>query len=267
MIFIARFYLSSGKARIARYIPVRQLIGTRTGRYRSKSTVGDRLRKKREEEEKEDEKKRKSTAGDFSPRTGRRNVSLAGREIEVTYQVMLNARIAVSTCTVRYEQYVSNRQLIGMQIARYRGTPSIVVVFDPLQLIGNGRFRQSSDIVGRYQLKEGERRSGRRRGRRKTMSPSPVVPARSVACMGRRNVTYRAVHIGSPGYRYTDRTLPGNTTKIDHWWLIKGEIDRRRSIEGEKGKKKKKKRRKKKKGEEERRRPPFLVSSWKYINF
>ncbi|RWW20215.1 hypothetical protein GW17_00015687 [Ensete ventricosum] len=37
-----------GKIRIARYIPVRQLTGTRTGRYRAKSTVGGRLRKKKE---------------------------------------------------------------------------------------------------------------------------------------------------------------------------------------------------------------------------
>ncbi|RZS23534.1 hypothetical protein BHM03_00056494 [Ensete ventricosum] len=51
----------SGKTCTARYIPVRQLTGTRTGRYRAKSTVGGRLRKKKErrrgkEEEEEEEK-------------------------------------------------------------------------------------------------------------------------------------------------------------------------------------------------------------------
>ncbi|RRT57592.1 hypothetical protein B296_00026522 [Ensete ventricosum] len=63
-----------GKARTARYIPVRQLIGTRTGRYQAvaksivsgrfkeKSIVSGRLRKKKErrrrgkEEEEEEEK-------------------------------------------------------------------------------------------------------------------------------------------------------------------------------------------------------------------
>ncbi|RZS06861.1 hypothetical protein BHM03_00037581, partial [Ensete ventricosum] len=53
------------------------------------------------------------------------------------------------------------------------------------------------------------------------------------------------VHTCPPGYWYTDRPLPGGTTKID----------RQRSIEGEKGKKKKKRKRKKKeerRGEEER---------------
>ncbi|RWV90789.1 hypothetical protein GW17_00046981 [Ensete ventricosum] len=53
--------------------------------------------------------------------------------------------------------------------------------------------------------------------------------------------TYR-----SSGYWYTDRSLAGGTTKIDCRRLIEGEIDRRRSIEGEKGNKKKRKRRKKK---------------------
>ncbi|RWW11466.1 hypothetical protein GW17_00024926 [Ensete ventricosum] len=46
-----------------------------------------------------------------------------------------------------------------------------------------------------------------------------------------------AVCTGPPGYQYTDRLLPGGTAKID----------RRRSIEGEKGKKKKKRKRRKKK--------------------
>ncbi|RWW25901.1 hypothetical protein GW17_00009734 [Ensete ventricosum] len=51
----------SGKTHTARYIPVRQLTGTRTSRYRAKSTVGGRLRKKKErrrgkEEEEEEEK-------------------------------------------------------------------------------------------------------------------------------------------------------------------------------------------------------------------
>ncbi|RRT51598.1 hypothetical protein B296_00033113, partial [Ensete ventricosum] len=58
---VLRFYLPSGKAHTARYIPVRQLTGTRTNRYRAvplKSTVGDRLRKKREEEEEEEENKK-----------------------------------------------------------------------------------------------------------------------------------------------------------------------------------------------------------------
>ncbi|RZS11779.1 hypothetical protein BHM03_00043132, partial [Ensete ventricosum] len=43
----ARFSLPSGKTHTPRYIPVRQLTGTRTGRYRAvplRSTVGDRFR-------------------------------------------------------------------------------------------------------------------------------------------------------------------------------------------------------------------------------
>ncbi|RRT45560.1 hypothetical protein B296_00055048, partial [Ensete ventricosum] len=43
------FSLLSGKACTARYIPVRQLIGMRTGRYQAvqlKSAVGGRLREK-----------------------------------------------------------------------------------------------------------------------------------------------------------------------------------------------------------------------------
>ncbi|RWV88007.1 hypothetical protein GW17_00049948 [Ensete ventricosum] len=64
--------LPSGKARTTQYVPVRQLTGTQTGRYRAvplksvvdgrlreKSTVGGRLRKKREEEEEEEEEKKK----------------------------------------------------------------------------------------------------------------------------------------------------------------------------------------------------------------
>ncbi|RZS19778.1 hypothetical protein BHM03_00052217 [Ensete ventricosum] len=50
-----------GKARTARYIPVRQLTGTWTSRYWAvllKSIVGGRLRKKKEEEEEEVEKKK-----------------------------------------------------------------------------------------------------------------------------------------------------------------------------------------------------------------
>ncbi|RZS25917.1 hypothetical protein BHM03_00059196 [Ensete ventricosum] len=72
--------------------------------------------------------------------------------------------------------------------------------------------------------------------------------------------TYR-----SSGYWYTDRSLAGGTTKIDRRRLIEGEIDRWRSIEGEKGnKKKKRKRRKKKKRKrrkKKRRRHPFLALS------
>ncbi|RWW47915.1 hypothetical protein BHE74_00046065 [Ensete ventricosum] len=48
---------------------------------------------------------------------------------------------------------------------------------------------------------------------------------------------YQTVHIGPPGYRYVYHPLLGGTAKID----------RRRSIEGEKGKKKKKRKRRKKK--------------------
>ncbi|RWW72895.1 hypothetical protein BHE74_00019267 [Ensete ventricosum] len=57
---VLRFYLPSGKAHTARYIPIRQLTGTRTSRYRAvplKSTVSGQLRKKREEEEEEENKK------------------------------------------------------------------------------------------------------------------------------------------------------------------------------------------------------------------
>ncbi|RRT54393.1 hypothetical protein B296_00018810, partial [Ensete ventricosum] len=46
----------------------------------------------------------------------------------------------------------------------------------------------------------------------------------------------RAVHIGPPGYRYTNHPLSGGTIKnrpavdFGHRWSIEGEIDRRQSI-------------------------------------
>ncbi|RWV99824.1 hypothetical protein GW17_00037248 [Ensete ventricosum] len=47
----------------------------------------------------------------------------------------------------------------------------------------------------------------------------------------------RAVHIGPPGYRYTNHPLSGDTIKnrplavdFSHRWSIEGEIDRRQSI-------------------------------------
>ncbi|RZS02828.1 hypothetical protein BHM03_00032916 [Ensete ventricosum] len=74
-----------GKARTARYIPVRQLTDTRTGRYRAvplksivcgrlkeKSTIDDRLRKKKEQEEKKrKEEEEKYHARAPSPPAGR----------------------------------------------------------------------------------------------------------------------------------------------------------------------------------------------------
>ncbi|RWV89352.1 hypothetical protein GW17_00048500 [Ensete ventricosum] len=60
---------------------------------------------------------------------------------------------------------------------------------------------------------------------------------------------YQAVCTGPPGYRYVDHLLSGGTVKID----------RRRSIEGEKGKKKKKRKRRKKK--KRRRRIPRAVAA------
>ncbi|RRT84141.1 hypothetical protein B296_00011471 [Ensete ventricosum] len=56
---------------------------------------------------------------------------------------------------------------------------------------------------------------------------------------------YRLVHNGPAADRYADRSLSGGTAKIDSRQSIEGETDRRRSIEGEKGKKKKRRRRKK----------------------
>ncbi|RZS16056.1 hypothetical protein BHM03_00048020, partial [Ensete ventricosum] len=65
----SRFAISTCTARYGRFIPVRQVAGTRTARYRavppkidrrrSISAVGGRLREKREEEEEEKKKKRK----------------------------------------------------------------------------------------------------------------------------------------------------------------------------------------------------------------
>ncbi|RRT78384.1 hypothetical protein B296_00024621 [Ensete ventricosum] len=52
----------------------------------------------------------------------------------------------------------------------------------------------------------------------------------------------QAVCTSPPGYRYTDHPLSSGTTKID----------RRRSLEGEKGKKKKRKRGKKKEDEKKK---------------
>ncbi|RZS13755.1 hypothetical protein BHM03_00045389 [Ensete ventricosum] len=68
----------------------------------------------------------------------------------------------------------------------------------------------------------------------------------------------RAVHTSPSGYQYADRSLPGGTAKIDRRRSISTvgdrleEIDRWRSIEGEKGKKKKKRKRRKKKEEEKK---------------
>ncbi|RRT45397.1 hypothetical protein B296_00055169, partial [Ensete ventricosum] len=71
----------------------------------------------------------------------------------------------------------------------------------------------------------------------------------------------RAVYTGPSSYRYADRPLLGGTTKnqssavdFDRQRPIKGEIDRRRLIEGEKGKKKKKKKKKKKRKRRKKRR-------------
>ncbi|RWW17322.1 hypothetical protein GW17_00018757 [Ensete ventricosum] len=74
---------ASDKTHTARYIPVRQLTGTRTGRYRAvplKSAVGDRLREKIDrrrsiEEEKGKRKKKKKIRKKKKRR--RRNTSLA----------------------------------------------------------------------------------------------------------------------------------------------------------------------------------------------
>ncbi|RZS16957.1 hypothetical protein BHM03_00049036, partial [Ensete ventricosum] len=50
-----------------------------------------------------------------------------------------------------------------------------------------------------------------------------------------------------------DRPLPGGTAKISRWRSIKGEIDRRWSIEEEQGKRKEKKRKRRKKKKKKRR--------------
>ncbi|RWW29167.1 hypothetical protein GW17_00006318, partial [Ensete ventricosum] len=67
--------------------------------------------------------------------------------------------------------------------------------------------------------------------------------------------SYRAVHTGPLVYRYADRPLPGGTTKnrssavdFGHERPIEGEIDRRRSIEGDRRSEKKGRRRRR--GEE-----------------
>ncbi|RWW31461.1 hypothetical protein GW17_00003920 [Ensete ventricosum] len=87
------------KTRTVRYISVRQLIGTRTGRYQAKSTVGSRLRKKKERRRGEVPRAVLAAtppggrpravatraalapsppAGDFSPHAGRWNVPHVG---------------------------------------------------------------------------------------------------------------------------------------------------------------------------------------------
>ncbi|RZR90455.1 hypothetical protein BHM03_00018341 [Ensete ventricosum] len=58
-------------------------------------------------------------------------------------------------------------------------------------------------------------------------------------------------------YRYTDCPVPGGIVKIDRRRLIEREIDRRRSIEGEKWKKKKRKRRKMKKRRRRKKKTSF----------
>ncbi|RZS18579.1 hypothetical protein BHM03_00050859, partial [Ensete ventricosum] len=66
--------------------------------------------------------------------------------------------------------------------------------------------------------------------------------------------SYRVVRTGPPGYRYADCPLPSaiwpkrpSTIDFDCRRSIEGDIERRQSIEGEKGKKKKKKRGRRKK--------------------
>ncbi|RWW26678.1 hypothetical protein GW17_00008925 [Ensete ventricosum] len=62
---------------------------------------------------------------------------------------------------------------------------------------------------------------------------------------------YRSVPLSTGGtYWYADRPLLGGIAIINRRWSIDGEIEHRRSIEGEKGKKKKKRKRRKKKEEE-----------------
>ncbi|RWW19008.1 hypothetical protein GW17_00016970 [Ensete ventricosum] len=81
------------------------------------------------------------------------------------------------------------------------------------------------------------------------MIPSYYFCMRSLPTLASGKIDYlklssSILHTCPPGYWYTDRPLPGGTTKIDC----------QRSIEGEKGKKKKKRKRKKKeerRGEEE----------------
>ncbi|RWW69203.1 hypothetical protein BHE74_00023221 [Ensete ventricosum] len=70
-----------------------------------------------------------------------------------------------------------------------------------------------------------------------------------------------AAHTGPSSCRYVDRPLPGSSAKnrpsavdFDRRRSIEGEINRRCSIEQEKGKKKKKKKKKRKRRKKEKRR-------------
>ncbi|RZS08785.1 hypothetical protein BHM03_00039803, partial [Ensete ventricosum] len=88
-----------------------------------------------------------------------------------------------------------------------------------------------------------------------------VSPIRVVSILREASVMSSRLHgekkrlpTGGEGYRYVDRPLPGGTAKnrpsmvdFGRQRPIDGEIDRRRSIEGEKEKKKKKRKRRKKK--------------------
>ncbi|RRT44724.1 hypothetical protein B296_00054281, partial [Ensete ventricosum] len=73
----------------------------------------------------------------------------------------------------------------------------------------------------------------------------------SVPGVGILSFPYRSVPLSTGGtYWYADRPLLGGIAIINRRWSIEGEIEHRRSIEGEKGKKKKKRKRRKKKEEE-----------------
>ncbi|RWW56186.1 hypothetical protein BHE74_00037108 [Ensete ventricosum] len=160
----------------------------------------------------------------------------------------------------RYRQNIGTRYgpVVGTRTARYRAVPPKIDHRQPIE----GEFDRWRSNEGEKGKKK-KKRKRKKKKREEEIIPSaraPSLPAghgRFFSHARRWNVSpreekdlcdvfhidlyrsYKAVHTGPPGYRYMDRPLLGGT-----------EIDRRRSIEGEKRKKKKKRKRRRKKKKE-----------------
>ncbi|RWW30996.1 hypothetical protein GW17_00004402 [Ensete ventricosum] len=149
---------ATGKARTAQYIPVRQLIGTRTARERlfsprslaaRRSTANLTVR---------------SSRTTFLPAQGG-ETSPAQGEIETAF--------AILTCTARYGRYISVRQVTDTRTAHYRAVPPKI---DHRQSISAVLARRKKKRKRRK--KEAENTSPTRRPRPRVVHGSPApVPA------------------------------------------------------------------------------------------
>ncbi|RZS22052.1 hypothetical protein BHM03_00054776, partial [Ensete ventricosum] len=127
--------------------------------------------------------------------------------------------------------------------------------------MAEGHYGRRLAVINKRGVRNGNSHKPRPRDRQliqeRVKELRELIPNGSKVCNFDLYRSVWAVHIGPSGYRYTGRPLPGGSVKnrpsavdFDHRRPILKEIDRRRSIEEEKGKKKRK--RKKKRREEER---------------